>query len=223
MKLSNENLLLASLLGSKATRQINNLQEIQKVLIDSNLPTVPAIQVDRMGNLWESDKPLPSSKQFFPFTFKNVKGEDFLLPFEPLLSIDAKNEIEKSNVAKLNRKVKDKDGIETDTNWQGTVKQRWSRGDYNIRMTGVLIGPKLIGADHITFPKDDFSRLNTILCERQKWQITCEPLQLLDIHYVVVESFSFPFTKGENVQAYEIIMSSDFDFSLELTEEDIKQ
>ena len=34
---------------------------------------------------------------------------------------------------------------------------------------------------------------------------------------------NFPFTKGENVQAYEISVKSDFDYNLLLEEEDVLQ
>ena len=40
------------------------------------------------------------------------------------------------------------------------------------------------------------------------------PLELLGINRIVIESFSFPFSKGEDVQAYEIKAFSDFDHKL---------
>lgn len=223
MQLTNNNILLASLLGSKSVQQISDFGEIQKVLEEKNLPLLPAIQMDKSGNIWESDKPLPESKQFFPFTFKNVEGSNYLLPFEPLLSISSKNEIVKSDVAKGNRIIIGADGSKRSTIFEGTIKERFSRGDFDLRLSGVLIGPKLIGRSHETFPKDDFSKLNRLLCKAQKWEVFCEPLSLLGITYVVVESFNFPFSKGENLQAYEINLTSDFEFNLELTENDVKQ
>ena len=53
--------------------------------------------------------------------------------------------------------------------------------------------------------------------------VYCEPLQLLGINRIVIEEMSFPFTKGENVQAYEISALSDFDFNLLLEEKDVLQ
>ena len=60
------------------------------------------------------------------------------------------------------------------------------------------------------------------LIKKKKWGIQCEPLQLLGIDWIVVEEMNFPFTKGENVQAYEISVISDFEYSLLLEETDIQ-
>ena len=99
---------------------------------------------------------------------------------------------------------------------QGTVKERWSRDDWEIKVTGVLQGK-----DMRAFPKDDFEKLRDILIKAKLWTVYCEPLQLLNINYVVVESMSFPFTKGENVQAYEMDLTSDYPFNLLIEEDDV--
>jgi len=211
MQLNSNNLLLASLLGGRSIAQINDFQQVQKVLIENDLPTVSAIQVDKNQNLWQADDPVSEAKQFFPFTFSHPQKGKFLLPFEPLISIDTKNVIKESNTAKINRSINGKP-----TNFQGTVKERWSRDDYEIKLTGVLIDK-----DMKRFPREYFTKLSEILRERIRWDVHCELLQLLDINHVVVYDFSFPFTKGENIQAYQIGLKSDFDFSLELTDADV--
>jgi hypothetical protein len=212
MQLNNGNILLASLLGGQSISQINDFQKVQQVLINSSLPTISAIQVDKNKNLWEADAPVPESKQFFPFTFSDPQQGRFLLPFEPLLSITGKNIIKTSNVAKKSIVANG-----TKKRYEGTVKERWQRDDYQVKLSGVLID-----TDMKRFPREYFAKLNEILISEVRWEVFCEPLQLLGINYLVVESFSFPFTKGENVQAYEIDMVSDFDFGLELTEDDVK-
>lgn len=45
------------------------------------------------------------------------------------------------------------------------------------------------------------------------------PLEILGINHIVIEDYSFPFTKGENVQAYEIKAISDFPYSLTIKED----
>jgi hypothetical protein len=44
--------------------------------------------------------------------------------------------------------------------------------------------------------------------------IFCHPLEAVGIIKVVVEDFTFPFTKGENVQAYDLKLTSDSVYSL---------
>ena len=130
-----------------------------------------------------------------------------------MLSITSANNIVERTVAKAGDDIK----------YQGTVKERWSRGDYEIKITGVLIGSILTGDVSQCFPKSDFEKLRDILESRKSWGIQCEPLQLLGISKIVVYDMNFPFTKGENVQAYEISVKSDFDYNLLLEEEDVLQ
>ena len=129
-----------------------------------------------------------------------------------MLSISSKNNIVKRTVAKIGSEEKQ----------QGTVKERWSRDDFEIKITGVLIGSILTGDVSQCFPRNDFQKLRDILIKKKKWGIQCEPLQLLGIDWIVVEEMNFPFTKGENVQAYEISVISDFEYSLLLEETDIQ-
>ena len=129
-----------------------------------------------------------------------------------MLSISSKNNIVKRTVAKAD-----------DFKYQGTVKERWSRDDYEIKITGVLIGSILTGDVSQCYPKEDFEKLKNFLEGKSSWMVYCEPLQLLGINRIVIEEMSFPFTKGENVQAYEISALSDFDFNLLLEEKDVLQ
>jgi hypothetical protein len=117
-----------------------------------------------------------------------------------MLSISSKNNIVRRNVAKATH--------------EGTVKERWSRDDYSITITGVLIGSLLTGSVEDCYPIFDFMELKKIMTIDTVVQVQCEPLQLLGINQIVIEDFSFPFTKGENVQAYEIKAYSDFQHQL---------
>lgn len=228
MKLTNETILFSSLLGAKVTQQIPRFETVQNELGKHVLPPIPFLPINNKpvnvgypdytlqdeDTLWRADKPKKAEEQFFPFTFVDLSTrQEYLLPYEPMISISSKNVIAKRTVAKSG----------DDIRRQGTVKERWSRDDYEIKITGVLIGSILTGDVSKCFPRSDFMELKKILQSRQAWGVYCEPLQLLDINKLVVEDMGFPFTKGENVQAYEISVTSDFDFDLLLTEEDVLQ
>ena len=228
MEFNEKSILFASLLGSKVAQQIPRFETIQNKLGKHVLPLPPRILIPvaswdsragyestgdvKAGELWMADAPKSESEQFFPFTFIDSEtGEKFLLPYEPMLSISSKNNIVKRTVAKIGSEEKQ----------QGTVKERWSRDDFEIKITGVLIGSILTGDVSQCFPRNDFQKLRDILIKKKKWGIQCEPLQLLGIDWIVVEEMNFPFTKGENVQAYEISAISDFEYSLLLDDKDV--
>lgn len=226
MKFNEKSILFASLLGSKVAQQIPRFETVQNEIGKRVLPPISFLPFKNNpvkinepegnfnpGELWMADAPKSESEQFFPFTFIDAEtGEKFLLPYEPMLSISSKNNIVKRTVAKIGSEEKQ----------QGTVKERWSRDDFEIKITGVLIGSILTGDVSQCFPRNDFQKLRDILIKKKKWGIQCEPLQLLGIDWIVVEEMNFPFTKGENVQAYEISVISDFEYSLLLEETDIQ-
>lgn len=226
MEFNEKSILFASLLGSKVAQQIPRFETVQNEIGKRVLPPISFLPFKNNpvkinepegnfnpGELWMADAPKSESEQFFPFTFIDENGQKFLLPYEPMLNISSANNIVERTVAKAGNDIK----------YQGTVKERWSRGDYEIKITGALIGSILTGDVSQCFPKSDFEKLRDILESRKSWGIQCEPLQLLGISKIVVYDMNFPFTKGENVQAYEISVKSDFDFNLLLEEEDVLQ
>ena len=228
MEFNEKSILFASLLGSKVAQQIPRFETIQNKLGKHVLPLPPRILIPvaswdsragyestgdvKAGELWMADAPKSKSEQFFPFTFIDGKNR-YTLPYEPMISISSANNIVERTVAKAG----------SDAQYEGTVKERWSRGDWEIKITGVLIGSILTGDVSQCFPKSDFEKLRDILQLRKNWKINCSPLELLGIHSIVIYDMNFPFTKGENVQAYEITAKSDFDFNLLLEEKDVLQ
>ena len=222
MKLNRNELFFASLVGSKVAENIPQFQIIQNELQKKGLPTIPFLPLrnkpvdiadpDRdfsVNSIWEADDPLPPEDQFFPLSIKRRGTSDpyFTLPYEPMVNISGSNEIIKRKVAKA-------------PNLIGTIKEHWSQDDYKITINGTLIGKKQLGDAGETFPRKDFEKLRDYMTHPSGLEIQCEPLQLLGINYIVVDDFDFPFTKGENVQAYTIQCSSDFgaDFLLEIKE-----
>ena len=69
------------------------------------------------------------------------------------------------------------------------------------------------------FPREQMQRLFEFLKYNKEFYIYCAPLEILGIIKVVVEDYSFPFTKGENVQAYDLKLTSDDFYNLLVIEE----
>lgn len=116
--------------------------------------------------------------------------EWFLLPLEPLVSVSGKNTIIRRKVAK--------------SKLNGTIKERWSQDDYEITIQGVVSG-----SDESKYPENYLRKLVELFDERQAVEVEQEILQVFGIHYLAIESASFPHTKGLNNQNYEIKAYSD--------------
>jgi len=215
MILTKEEILFTSLMGSNAIQVLPRLQAVQNEAMKRALPKIPFIPVNENpsgvaaysrpfdAQLWKNDKAPAFEAQFFPLAFSRVDEDTsfYTLPWEPLISISGSNEIVKRKVARA-------------TNFIGTVKERWSQNDYDITITGSIFGEDMIGDQSQAFPRREFELLKEYMTHPKGLIVQCEPLQLLGINRIVVESFSFPFTKGENVQAYEIQAVSDFTIDL---------
>ncbi len=63
-----------------------------------------------------------------------------------MITISGSHTIIKRNVAKSNKMI-------------GTVKERWSQNDYEITITGVLIGSIMTGNISDCYPTSDFEKL----------------------------------------------------------------
>lgn len=125
-----------------------------------------------------------------PLSFRLPDGSWWLLPVEPLISISGKNTIVRRNVAKSERR--------------GTIKERWAEDDLQINIQGTLVH-----SDLYTYPSQELSTLYQAITQRKAIEVKNELLQLLNVHQIVVETYSFPFSKGENVQNYSIDAYSD--------------
>jgi hypothetical protein len=221
MAYSDKGILFLSLAGTKVAESIPRFTAFQNEVMKHPLPTVPFLPFNqkigitssesfKASNIWKADNPSVDT-HFFPLKFRRVTENDpnkepwYTFPYEPFISIKGKNKIVKRSVAKAQ-------------NFIGTIKEHWSQDDYDITITGILFGENEIGTVEECFPKADFEKLRDYCTWPLGIQVQCEPLQLLGINYLVVDDFDFPFTKGENVQAYELKCTSDFsaDFLLEI-------
>lgn len=215
MRLTNENVLIGSLLGSKAVESIPRFAAVENHMAKHVMPPIPFLPIrneeiirteeswQAVENVWMNDPEIPEEKQFFPFSFKRESEEQYYtLPWEPLVSISVRNIIAKRQVAKAGSKL------------IGSIKERFSTDDFEITITGAFYGQQMRGAYPETYPREDMERLRDYLLTPERLQVKSEPLQILGINYIAIEDVNFPFTKGENVQAYEIRAVSDFDWDL---------
>jgi hypothetical protein len=123
------------------------------------------------------------------------------IPIEPLVSISGGNVIAKRTVAKAK--------------YRGTIKERWTQDDYKVTIEGLLIN----GESDISFPEDDLSKLRQVCEAAEAVQVDCDLLKYFDVYKVVVETYDFPFTQGDNKQQFSIKCISD-DMTDVLTEEE---
>ncbi len=204
MKFDTKEILFTSLVGAKSIDQLERQKLVESKQGKQVKKDEAKKPVESMEELWKTTKRVPQNnseltgeEQFFPLRLSVDEGKTwFLLPYEPLVSINGKNNITRRKVAKVK-------GV------GGTVKEYWSRDDYEITITGILLGDYETGAYEKCFPKEDFEKLKNYMTAAKSIKVQSETFQLLEIGYIVIESFSWPFTKGENVQAYEIKAYSD--------------
>lgn len=140
-------------------------------------------------------------EQVVPLGFK-LRGERYFwyLPQEPTISVTFKNNIVRRSVAKYNG---------ADSTVRGTVKERWSKDDYQINITGFLRN----WDSENDYPKAHVQELRRF-CEAGSVQVVCPLFEILNINQIAIDDYSLPHTKGENLQAYTITAHSDMQFEL---------
>lgn len=121
---------------------------------------------------------------------RNEQGQEYCFQLDPILAVSGKNIIARRYVAK--------------GSLHGTVKESFSQDDFDITITGVLMG-------------DDAKDLNEQVQELQSILVCGESLAVVNdllndgygITRLVVDSFQFPHTKGMQNQSYTIKCYSD--------------
>lgn len=200
--MNNKDLIFSALMGSGSFKMIERLNLVQNDLTKKGLPNIPFL-----NTIPEVDS-IPENKQYFPLSFSFAEnGTKWTFPFEPMISISGGNTIKNSNVSKHGL---DKKGNQL----AGTTKTRLYRKDYEITITGTLMGKQLQGKYEDCFPKKQMTDLFKYLIHSGSLFVYSHPLEILGINHIVIEDYSFPFTKGENMQAYEIKALSDYPYSL---------
>jgi hypothetical protein len=138
---------------------------------------------------------LPASFFSVKTTLAAAGGRAFEMPVDPLISVSGKNIIIRRYVAK--------------SRMHGSVKERWSRDDCEITIAGSF-------QDDDSGAAEDHVRSLLEICEHAgSIEITCEPLnRQFGITRIVIESYDFPFTRGEENQQFTIKAYSDDNYIL---------
>lgn len=117
-------------------------------------------------------------------------SREYTFPLDPVVSVNGKNVIARRYVAK--------------GSLMGTVKESWSQDDYEVTIAGSLV--ECDGEDLNNRLSDlrEILESGEVLAVENDWLNTG-----LQINNLVVETFSFPHTKGLQNQTYSIKCYSD--------------
>jgi len=169
---------------------------------ESNTPSIKqAGQIN--GNVVEAaagdkiEQTIFGTPQVMPLKMKLKTESDYwLLPVEPMISIDGKNILIKRNVAKRKKGY-------------GSIKEYWTQDDWTINVQGLLTNP---GSED--FPANAQKQLIKYLTAQEPLDVLCPGFERLSISKIVIESYSLPFTKGPENQNYSFVAYSDNEWSL---------
>ena len=223
--LTEKDLIFASLMGVNNVGMYQRTQIVQDEMAKKYIPRIPFLPLRQEEKIVRQEysnginqnpetTETPENSQFFPLSFSfHESGMKWVFPFEPMISISGGNDITKRNVS---HKGTDKNGNLN----SGTIKERTRRKDFEIIITGILSGANLKGKPEDCFPVEDLRKLLKYLKDSKEIHVYCYPLEILGINKIVIEDYKFPFTKGENLQAYEINAVSDFPTTLIVTNQD---
>lgn len=117
------------------------------------------------------------------------------LSLEPVVSISCKNIITRRNILKA--------GVR-DVTRRGSVKELWTQDDYQVNISGVLIGE-----NDGELPEEDMIKLKNLCEHRGVLEVESKIFTVFNITRIAIESYEFPFTKGMNNQMYVIKAYSD--------------
>ena len=118
-----------------------------------------------------------------------LKINGILLPNEPMIDLGLTKNIVVTEMV----------------NNAGTVKESMGLNDWSITIRGIIIGE-----DEDVFPEREIKELRSIVENEGAVSVESEYLQLFDIFYLAVQSFTLPPMEGAmHIQPYEIKVISD--------------
>ena len=121
------------------------------------------------------------------FRLEEAGEEDWYFPLEPMVSINGEHILIRRQVNKGKTR--------------GTIKERWTQGDYSITIQGVLIGDG-------KYPEEDVAMLRKY-CEAGKVAVINPLFEIFGISRIAISSWDIPFTSGSHNQNYSIKAYSD--------------
>lgn len=89
----------------------------------------------------------------------------------------------------------------------GTVKELWMRGDWEITLTGMLIGVEEDGRGR--WPEDEVRLLRSLFEARQVVYVICQKTSAVGIDRMVITALDLPATAGDANQEFRIVGFSD--------------
>lgn len=162
--------------------------------------TVPTVEVAGGKAAEPYDGVLNLSQDYLSLS-GTVDGQqrEYVFRLDPIIAVSGKNIITRRYVAKQRVQREGEAVLRS-----GSVKESWSQDDYDITISGVLIG-------------ETAEELNEQVQDLQSVLVCGESLAVVNdllnsgygITHVVVDSFQFPHTKGMRNQAYTIKCYSD--------------
>ena len=135
------------------------------------------------------------------FQVEESGAEEWLIPMEPMISINGQNILTRRHVNK--GKIR------------GSIKERWTQDDYTVNIEGVLM------SKDGSYPKNDVAKLRSF-CEAGHVKALSPLLEIFDIRQLAIESWEIPFTSGMNNQNYTITAYSDDIYKLLLSRDELK-
>ncbi|GCD76654.1 hypothetical protein JCM31826_01360 [Thermaurantimonas aggregans] len=126
----------------------------------------------------------------YPFKLKFENELDgFLLPLEPVITISGANKIVRRYIQ---------------SGKKGSVKEFFCTDDYRITVAGLLCSDENASAEQYA------KRLKNYLESNESLQVQCPLLnEVFDIFSIVIDSYEFPFTPGEEYQQFTFTAYSD--------------
>lgn len=134
------------------------------------------------------------------FQLEESGSKEWLLPLEPMISLNGQNILTRRHVSKGTIK--------------GSIKERWTQDDYTVRIEGLLMG------EDGKYPEEDVSRLKAF-CEAGHVKALNPLLEIFGISQLAIESWDIPFTSGTTNQNYTIQAYSDDIYKLLLSRDDL--
>ena len=153
--------------------------------------------------------PVPDTKRtnalgvpmVMPLTLEGDGLEEWLLPMEPMISVNGQHVMVRRQVNK--------------GTVRGSIKERWTQDDYTIHIEGILM------SRDGTYPSDDVEKLRRY-CEAGSLKALCPLLRVFGISHIAVSTWDMPFTSGAANQNYTIEAYSDDMHKLLLSRDDMK-
>lgn len=128
-------------------------------------------------------------------------NEWWLLPWEPLISVNGRNMITTRNVAKAKKMA-------------GSIKERWTQDDWEITIEGIFTNPETN-----RYPRENVERLRRLCEANEVIEVQCPLLDALQIDKIVIEEYDLPFTVGPENQDWSIKALSDRSWELLIAED----